>query len=343
MPELQELIHESYKALGRGPEIGWSFAAMQAADALYPPFQTEEEEDLRNQKVEFVGELVSKVLAHPLEPVVFYRPGKSRSINDDLFHFFDVVTPNPERPVEFMWPQNEEQRDVAVRLNAGEFKVGKSGLTLAPTSFNTVVDARPDSIYKVNFNGTGNQWIDISPDKAFDEVASGTRVAVGSEEAGQLFSELKTDDDLLNGRLFGALFHIAWMAHDSGTKPAALGDFQTEKQAAIEAVHVRKSVARIMAGSSRKIAGLLERAAQEAELQTSHVETARRMYTDSIGEVYIQRLYENREVEESVTIEPQFRTKALRSDKERILRQANYQDDAVDAHEKQLVILESMV
>lgn len=337
-----ELTHEGWKELRQGPDIGWDIAAMNSANVMYPEAETDVDNESRQAKIEHVGDFMRKVIALPLEPVVFYRPGHAQKIASDDFFLFNVITPAPEKPVDFMSPDKDEQRNAVLRLNPYSKDMGHTAMHTVSAGFEVNANVGEASGVKVWF-GIGNQSINVSPDKAYDERDLGTEVAIGSKEASELLTSLRSEDSVRNGRLFGVLFDIAWMAHDLGIKPANLGGFGPQKVAAIEAVHVRRSAASSLARSSSKIFDLLQQASLEAASQTETIKSAQSMYEQSIGDVYVRDLYDNREVDEEVNTPYINRSQALPTSVNRQHTSAQRIQKAINSYDKQLAILNSIV
>jgi hypothetical protein len=337
-----EQRHAGWQELRQGPNVGWDDAAINCADRMYPEGITESDQEARQLKIQYVGNFMRKVVAAPLEPVVFYRPGYTEKVADENIHFFHVVTPDPELPVDFMYPSDDSERSAVLRLRSFSKDVGKLASHTVHASFDTTVDTRPDSHVKVWF-GIGTQDKNVSPDLAYDYRDLGVQVAVGSKESGELFSSLRTDDSVRNGRLFGAIFNIAWMADELGIKPTTLGDFGSEKQAAIESVHVKRSGARSLVESSAAIFKLLVLASQGAANQAEIIQSMQTMHSQSIGDVYFQDLYPSREVADEVTNPQILSSKSLQRHVEQQNTSMRRVRDAIESYDKQLRILNSIV
>lgn len=340
--EFSQLIHEGFTTLHRGKDVGWEQASRDTLDLMLPDAKSGEEVVSRAELLDKTACLIGQIVAKPFEPVIFYRPGRHQAVSDENIHIFDVITPDPEKPVEFMAPKDETERDAVIRLNPFCKDIGEIAKHTVQAGFITSVDARPESNVKVWF-GIGNQGVDVSPDHAYRNSHLGTQVAAGSHEVSELLTSLRTDDTVRNGRLFGALFNIAWMAHDLGTKPAQLGGFESERAAAIESVHVKRSGAKSLIESSSVIFSLLQDASLEAASQAEIIQSTRTMHRRSIGEVYFQDLYPNREAADEVTNPRVLSSNSLQRHVEQQKASMQRVRDAIESYDKQLRILSSIV
>ena len=342
MAEIDEQMNRGWRALLDGKDIGWDRAAENSAHIMYPEASSPDEHEARFTKIEYVGDFIRKVLSVPLEPVVFYRPGATQEVADDRFYIFSVVTPDPEKPVDFMGSKDTEERNAVIKLKPIAKDIGTIAKHSVSSSYDISVNATPDSNIKVWF-GAGTQDSNISPDKAYDERSNGTQVAVGSQEVGELFSSLRSDDSIRNGRLFGGLFKIAWHANLLGTKPANLGAFEEEKFAAIEAVNVRRSATKSLLTGSTQIYQLLEEASVKAAERSDAIKGARTMYHGSLGDVYIEPLYQSRDISEEVLDASPHRFDSLARFVQQQQTSSQRLVQAIEADDLQLTILSSMV
>lgn len=342
MTDFSQLVHEGFTTLHRGKNVGWEQATRDTLDLMLPDAKTGEEVVSRTELVEKTAGMIGQIVAKPLEPVIFYRPGKHQPVADENIHIFDVITPDPEKPVEFMAPSDETERDSVIRLYPYSKDIGQISRQTVQAGFLTTVDARPESSVKVWF-GIGNQSIDVSPDHAYRHNDEGIQVAAGSQDVAELLTSLRSDDTIRNGRLFGALFNIAWMAHTLGTKPAHLGGFEQEKAAAIEAVSIKRSAARSLITSSSQILKLLQAASVEAASHADVIKTASSMHETSIGDVYIRPLYDSREVHEEVSMPENIIHQSLSRHIESQQRSNQRIVKAMESYDKQLAILNSIV
>lgn len=279
MTELNELASQAWRELNQGPSIGWDQATTNALHTIYPEAETPQEFTEREALIAKTSEFVGKVASRPLEPVLFYRD------QDEYMADFAALIPDPERPIEFMLPRYEEERRAVIRVNGAhkERTLPYGGLN---ANQKILVDSSEDSNVKVWMGGSA-QWLDTSPDLYEQNREHGYRYAVGAEETGDLLDELGQRQDINQDRLFGALFHIAWLCDDFDAAMPRTSTFSSQIDKARAALAAEdQAIGSALLHSSRTHDRLQEAAAQMRKRSIA-VESYLNRAKNAQGNVYI--------------------------------------------------------
>jgi hypothetical protein len=217
MSDQSELRYQRWQIEQRGPTEGWEAVATEVIQFDAEHTEPKPSDETIDTKIAEVGSFVGRVLAHIDEPTVF----QSRS--EDFLHFSTVI-PDPVNTFSF------GNKVPAIYLEGSSKLLGYTSMFAVPGSRDIVarIDDKDPYMSVWMVPGARSEYTNIP----FFTESKTENVAVGGKEIADLFTGLRGTSDAYNGRLFGALMHIAWLADDFDVKIPIVTSFIPEAKKA---------------------------------------------------------------------------------------------------------------